>query len=79
MSVARGKKLVKLQSRSNLWASGTNEKELKANMYIHLSNPLERWRTDQILPLKMILQGMKTFFVLAQVIRAVRVTRLGGN
>eukprot|EP00731_Ephydatia_muelleri_P026753 Em0018g853a len=64
--VVREKRLVKLQSSSNLWASGTNEKELKANMYIHLSNPLQRWRTDRILPWKMILQGVKALLVLAQ-------------
>lgn len=64
--VVRGKRLVKLQSSSNLWASGTNEKELKANMYIHLSDPIQRWRTDRILPWKMILQGVKVLLVLAQ-------------
>ena len=44
-----------------------NERELKMNMYYHISNPISRWKTDRKFPVKLVLQILKTFCVVTQV------------
>ena len=60
-------KLRKLQSHLEFDQLAKNELELKANMYFHIGNPIKRWRVEKVVPIKLLLQLLKTFCVITQV------------
>ena len=60
-------KLRKLQSHLDFDQLAKNELELKANMYFHIGNPIKRWRVEKVVPIKLLLQLLKTFCVITQV------------
>eukprot|EP00731_Ephydatia_muelleri_P026758 Em0018g858a len=62
------KRLKKLRSSANLYQMSSNELELKANLYYHISNPIKRWKTDRSPPFMLILQVAKTICIVVQVI-----------
>ena len=41
--------------------------ELKANLYFHIGNPIKRWKIEKVIPVKLILQLVKTLFLIVQV------------
>ena len=55
-----------------------SEIELKANLYFHISNPLKRWRVERVIPIKLILQIIKTFCLIVQV-QSIGADRGGGE
>ena len=61
------RKLQRLRSTLNLDQLAKNEQELKANLYFHISNPIKRWRVEKQLPIKLLLQVLKTFCLIVQV------------
>ena len=61
------RKLKQLQSTLDLDQLAKNERELKANLYFHISNPLKRWKVEKRLPVKLLLQIVKTFCLIVQV------------
>lgn len=60
-------KLHRLKSRLKLSDLSTNELELKASLYFHICNPLKRWKLEKLVPYKLVLQMIKTVFLIAQV------------
>jgi len=60
-------KLKKLQSQLDFDQLAKNELELKANLYFHIGNPLKRWRVERVVPIKLILQVLKTVCLIVQV------------
>lgn len=61
------RKLQHLQSTLDLDHLAKNEQELKANLYFHISNPLKRWKVEKRLPIKLLLQVLKTLCLIVQV------------
>lgn len=43
-----------------------SEESLKLAVYFHICNPLKRWKTDRLIPYSLLLQLVKTVFVLMQ-------------
>lgn len=41
--------------------------ELKANLYFHICNPIKRWKIERVIPIKLILQLVKTLCLVVQV------------
>lgn len=60
------RKLQHLQSALDLDHLAKNEQELKANLYFHISNPLKRWKVEKRLPIKLLLQVLKTLCLIVQ-------------
>ena len=60
-------KLQKLQSALDLDELAQNELELKANLYWHIGTPIKRWKVEGQVPVKLILQLLKTFCLIVQV------------
>lgn len=56
-----------MKSQLDLEQLGRNEVELKANLYFHIGNPIKRWKIERVIPIKLILQVIKTFSLIAQV------------
>ena len=63
----RLQRLQRLQSTLDFTSLARNELELKANLYFHICNPVKRWRVERIVPIKLLLQLLKTFVLLTQV------------
>ncbi len=61
-------KLQRLKSRLKLKDLSRNELELKASLYFHICNPLKRWKVEKLFPYKLVLQIVKTIFLVTQVI-----------
>ncbi|XP_011402441.1 PREDICTED: mucolipin-3-like [Amphimedon queenslandica] len=61
-------KLKHLKSRLKLHDLSQNELELKAALYFHICNPLKRWKVEKLVPYKLVLQVIKTFLLVAQVL-----------
>ena len=67
----RGKKppkLQRLQSTLDFDDLAQNELELKANIYWHIGTPIKRWKVEGHVPIKLVLQLLKTLCLIAQVI-----------
>ena len=62
----------RLQSELDLDDLSKNEIELKANLYFHIGNPIKRWKVDRVVPVKLLLQLLKTFCLVVQVCWYVR-------
>ena len=65
----RGKppKLQRLQSTLDFDALAQNELELKANLYWHIATPIKRWKVERQVPVKLVLQLLKTLLLIVQV------------
>lgn len=61
-------KLQRLQSALDLDELAQNELELKANLYWHIGTPIKRWKVEKQVPVKLVLQLLKTFCLIVQVI-----------
>ena len=61
-------KLQKLQSALDLDELAQNELELKANLYWHIGTPIKRWKVEGQVPVKLVLQLLKTFCLIVQVL-----------
>lgn len=61
-------KLQRLQSALDLDKLAQNELELKANLYWHIGTPIKRWKVERQVPVKLVLQLLKTFCLIVQVI-----------
>lgn len=61
-------KLQRLQSNLDLDKLAQNELELKANLYWHIGTPIKRWKVEGQVPVKLVLQLLKTFCLIVQVI-----------
>lgn len=61
-------KLQRLQSTLDLDKLAQNELELKANLYWHIGTPIKRWKVEGQVPVKLVLQLLKTFCLIVQVI-----------
>ncbi len=61
------KRLQKLRSTLDFDALARNELELKANLFFHIGNPVKRWRVERVVPIKLLLQLLKSFCLLTQV------------
>lgn len=61
-------KLQRLQSALDLDKLAQNELELKANLYWHIGTPIKRWKVEKQVPVKLVLQLLKTFCLIVQVI-----------
>ena len=61
----------RLQSQMDLGNLSKNEIELKANLYFHIGNPIKRWKVDRVVPVKLLLQLLKTFCLIVQVASAI--------
>ena len=61
------KKLQRLQSQLDLDDLSKNELELKANLFYHIGNPIKRWKVEKVVPMKLVLQLLKTVCLLIQV------------
>ncbi len=57
----------RLQSQLDLDDLSRNEVELKANLYFHIGNPIKRWKVERVVPIKLLLQLLKTFCLIVQV------------
>lgn len=71
LSLSSGEQRVRLQrlkSRLTLHDLSQNELELKASLYFHICNPLKRWKVEKLVPYKLVLQVVKTVFLVVQVI-----------
>lgn len=60
-------KLQRLQSALDFNELAQNELELKANLYWHIGTPIKRWKVEGQVPIKLILQLLKTFCLIVQV------------
>ena len=60
-------KLQRLQSTLDQKELAQNELELKASLYWHIGTPIKRWKVDGQVPIKLILQLLKTFCLIVQV------------
>lgn len=60
-------KLQRLQSNLDLDGLARNELELKASLYWHIGTPVKRWKVERHVPVKLILQLLKTFCLIVQV------------
>lgn len=60
-------KLQRLQSNLDLDGLARNELELKASLYWHIGTPIKRWKVERHVPVKLILQLLKTFCLIVQV------------
>ena len=67
----------RLKSHSDLNQLASNEVELKANLFFHIGNPLKRWKIERVIPIKLILQILKTLFLIVQVCHAMQCTHDG--
>ena len=65
----RGKppKLQHLQSALDFDKLAQNELELKANLYWHIATPIKRWKVEGQVPIKLVLQLLKTLCLIVQV------------
>lgn len=59
--------VIRLKSNLDYVQLGRNEPELKANLYFHIGNPIKRWRIERVIPIKLILQLVKTVVLVIQV------------
>ena len=59
--------LHRLQSDLDVENLGRSEVELKANLFFHIGNPLKRWKIERVVPVKLILQLIKTVCLVVQV------------
>ena len=57
----------RLKSQLNFDHLGRNEVELKANLFYHIGNPIKRWKIEKVIPVKLILQLIKTACLVIQV------------
>ncbi len=57
----------RLKSQLDLDQLGRNELELKANLYFHIGNPIKRWKIERVIPVKLLLQLVKTLCLIIQV------------
>ena len=69
-------KLQKLQSALDLDELAQNELELKANLYWHIGTPIKRWKVERQVPIKLILQLLKTFCLIVQVCILIEIRRI---
>lgn len=60
-------KLQRLQSALDLDKLAQNELELKANLYWHIGTPIKRWKIEKQVPMKLVLQLLKTLCLIVQV------------
>ena len=67
--IRRGKppKLQRLQSTLDFDDLAQNELELKANLYWHIATPIKRWKVERQVPVKLVLQLLKTLVLIVQV------------
>lgn len=63
----RPPRLQRLQSALDLDELAQNELELKANLYWHIGTPIKRWKVERQVPVKLVLQLLKTFCLIVQV------------
>ena len=61
-------KLQRLQSTLDFDELAQNEVELKANLYWHIGTPIKRWKVEGHVPIKLVLQLLKTLCLVVQVI-----------
>lgn len=67
VSASTIEKLHRLKSRLKMSDLSSNELELKASLYFHICNPLKRWKLEKLVPYKLVLQILKTVFLIVQV------------
>lgn len=60
-------KLRRLQSTLDFDRLAKNELELKANLYWHIATPIKRWKVEGQVPIKLVLQLLKTLCLIVQV------------
>ena len=68
--IRRGRKppkLQRLQTTLDFDKLAENELELKANLYWHIATPIKRWKVERQVPIKLILQLLKTLVLIVQV------------
>ena len=63
----RKPQLQRLQSTLDFDDLAQNELELKANLYWHIGTPIKRWKVEGQVPVKLILQLLKTLCLIVQV------------
>ncbi|CAI7993502.1 Mucolipin-1 [Geodia barretti] len=69
--IRRGRKppkLQRLQTTLDFDKLAENELELKANLYWHIATPIKRWKVERQVPIKLILQLLKTLVLIVQAV-----------
>ena len=64
---AQGNEPLRTHSKPGVDFLSNNETELRANIFHHISNPITRWKADHTPPIKMTVQLLKSFCLVAQV------------
>ena len=60
-------KKLNTQTSLDLHELANSELSLKASLYFHISNPIKRWKVERLVPIKLLLQLLKTAVFIIQV------------